>query len=72
MLLPLQAEDAPEEDGPLLAAMLRSFLRELLPASRSFSDELLAAALELLLSAPVSLLPPQVNSVESSFLWNPI
>lgn len=44
-----------------MAATLQGFLQELLPASRQFSDELLAAALELLLSAPVSLLPPQAS-----------
>lgn len=49
------------QDGPLVAATLQGFLQELLPASRQFSDELLAAALELLLSAPVSLLPPQAS-----------
>lgn len=43
-----------------LSAALQSFLRGLLPASRHYVDELLGATLQLLLSAPATLLQPQV------------
>ena len=45
-----------------LAAALQAFLRGLLPASRHFTDELLGATLQLLLSAPAALLQPRVNN----------
>lgn len=47
--------------GRDLAAALQTFLRGLLPASRHFTDELLGATLQLLLSAPVALLQPRVG-----------
>lgn len=44
-----------------IVLMLSAYLHDLLAASRQYLDELLAAALKLLLSAPVSVLPPQVG-----------
>lgn len=45
----------------LCKAQLADFLRELWVSSRRYTDELLVAVLELLLSAPQSLLRAQVR-----------
>jgi hypothetical protein len=57
----MQESEGEAADAQRLMSMLSTYLRDLLAASRQYSDELLAAALKLLLSAPVSVLPPQVG-----------
>ena len=61
----MQDSEGEAVDAPRLVPMLSTYLRDLLAASRQYSDELLAAALKLLLSAPVSVLPPQVGSTSA-------
>ena len=58
----LRADKGAGAQDALCKAQLADFLRELFVASRRYKDELLAATLELLLSAPQSLLPAQVRA----------
>lgn len=60
LFINVQEVESNAADGARLVVMLSAYLRDLLTASRQYSDELLAAALKLLLSAPVFVLPPQV------------
>ena len=74
LFINMQEVESNAADGARLVVMLSAYLRDLLTASRQYSDELLAAALKLLLSAPVSVLPPQVwrQSPQKHLFWHPI
>lgn len=74
LFINMQEVESNAADGARLVVMLSAYLQDLLTASRQYSDELLAAALKLLLSAPVSVLPPQVrrHSLQKHLFWHPI